>query len=141
MYACIFMFVRYSGGWDTRCGLRGIPYQKRVCASVIICVCTSLSFRADLRVPVKGSSGFPWRDRQVCLHLWWSSGEGSTRTAAVLSQFTRCQFFIWRDLTSHCSETGVYVVLFIISLHQLSVPIQMQSYKSYMILSFSVLAN
>lgn len=37
----------------------GNTYQKCVCASVIIFVCTCLSFRADLPVPVKGSSWFP----------------------------------------------------------------------------------
>lgn len=36
-----------------------IPYQKCVRASVIVFVCTSLSFRTDLPVPVKGSSEFP----------------------------------------------------------------------------------
>lgn len=56
--ACIFMFVGYSGGWDTRCGFTAI-HTKNVCASVIIFVCTSLSFMADLRVPVKGRTGFP----------------------------------------------------------------------------------
>lgn len=128
-----------GGGLGHQVRFHSIPYQKCVRASVIIFVCTSLSFRADLCVPVKGSSGFPWRDHQVCLHLWWSGGEGSTRTAAVLTHFTPCQFFICRDLTSH----GVYIVLFLrwkgISLHQL--PIQIQSYKTYVILSLSVVAN
>lgn len=63
IYACsIFMFLPYSKeGWGE--GTPGVvklhSYQKCARASVIIFVCTCLSFRADLPVPVKGSLGFP----------------------------------------------------------------------------------
>lgn len=56
------MFVGYSGGRDHQVWALGIPHQKNktnVRASVTVFVCTRLSFRADLSVPVKGSSGFP----------------------------------------------------------------------------------
>ncbi len=54
--ACILMFVWYTTGWEARCGCTAF-HRKTVWVHLLSCVCTS--FRADLCVPVKGSSGFP----------------------------------------------------------------------------------
>lgn len=59
VFACIFMFVWFSGGWDTRCA-RAAFHTKTVCVHLSSHLwALALSFRADLRVLVKGSSGFP----------------------------------------------------------------------------------
>ncbi len=128
----VFFFNIVGAGTPGVVARHSIP---KMCVCICHHICAHLpvfqgrsacASKRQLRVSLEGPPGV----FAPAVEQWGGEHKDSSCPQSV---YRVSVFFIWLDLTSHCSQTGVYILYCCDNNrtgHQFTVPIQIQSYKS-----------